>query len=322
MPDSRLLELAQKAELKKHLTSETKRMLQDPKAFNFSEAYSDQWLDIQRLDNIGINISMYPTFTRYVKEDMAKETHHFFHEVLTKNMSVMNFIDSDFVMINQNLAQFYNIPDIKGSEFRKVAVPRSKQRGGLLSQGSFLTGHSSGEDSHPIKRGVWLIEKITDNPPPEPPPNVPVPDPEDPEFAKLTKKQQLEKHRDNASCRDCHRKIDPWGVPFEQYDAIGQLRDKIITKRRKTMPVDANSTLNNGTDLKGISGLKKYLLENEQDNVNRGVTKHLLAYALGRSLSFTDDSELNKILDKSKASGYKMHSIIEGIVTSKLFTQR
>ncbi|MCH2205561.1 MAG: DUF1592 domain-containing protein [Lentisphaerales bacterium] len=322
MPDSRLLELAQKAELKKHLTSETKRMLQDPKAFNFSEAYSDQWLDIQRLDNIGINISMYPTFTRYVKEDMAKETHHFFHEVLTKNMSVMNFIDSDFVMINQNLAQFYNIPDIKGSEFRKVAVPRSKQRGGLLSQGSFLTGHSSGEDSHPIKRGVWLIEKITDNPPPEPPPNVPVPDPEDPEFAKLTKKQQLEKHRDNASCRDCHRKIDPWGVPFEQYDAIGQLRDKIITKRRKTMPVDANSTLNNGTDIKGISGLKKYLLENEQDNVNRGVTKHLLAYALGRSLSFTDDSELNKILDKSKASGYKMHSIIEGIVTSKLFTQR
>ena len=98
-----------------------------------------------------------------------------------------------------------------------------------------------------------MIEKITDNPPPEPPPNVPVPDPEDPEFAKLTKKQQLEKHRDNASCRDCHRKIDPWGVPFEEYDAIGQLRDKIITKKRKTMPVDANSTLNNGKGIKGYS---------------------------------------------------------------------
>ena len=322
MPDERLLDFAKKNKLKENLSAEVPRMLKDPKALNFSKAYSEQWLDLHRLNDIGINISMYPSFTRYIKEDMTKETQFFFHEVLTGNMSIMNFVDSDFVMINQNLAQFYGIPNVKGSEFRNVSLPRSMQRGGLLSQGSFLTGHSSGEDSHPIKRGVWLIEKITDNPPPEAPPNVPIPNPEDPEFAKLSKKQLLEKHRDNASCRDCHRKIDPWGVPFEEYDAVGLLRKQIVTKKNKRFAVDSKSVLSNGQKINGIAELKEYILKYEADNVNRSVTKHLLSYALGRSLSFTDDDELNKILDKSKQNGYKIQSIIEGIVTSKLFTER
>ncbi|MCM8533710.1 MAG: DUF1592 domain-containing protein [Lentisphaeraceae bacterium] len=321
MPDERLLELASKNKLRESLSAEVKRMLKDPKVMRLSEAFSDEWLDLHRLNNVGINISMYPAFTRFVKEDMAKETHHFFHEVLTKDLSIMNFIDSDFLMLNQNLAQFYNIPKVYGSKFRRVSVPRNKRRGGLLSQGSFLTGHSSGEDSHPIKRGVWLIEKIIDNPPPEPPPNVPLPDPEDPELAKLTKKQQLEKHRDNASCRDCHRKIDPWGVPFEQYDAVGKLRAKIITKKG-TMPVDAQSDLINGTIIKGVDDLKKYIIENEKNSVNRAVTKHLLSYALGRSLSFTDDESLSGILEHVRKNNYKMQAVVEGIVNSKLFNQR
>ena len=318
MPDERLLNLAERNKLKENLSAEVSRMIKDPRSFNFSKVYSEQWLDLHKLDEISVNISMYPSFTRYIKEDMAKETQHFFHEILTKNLNILNFVDSDFVMINQNLAQFYGIPNVKGSEFRNVSLPRSMQRGGLLSQGSFLTGHSSGEDSHPIKRGVWLIEKITDNPPPEAPPNVPIPNPEDPEFAKLSKKQLLEKHRDNASCRDCHRKIDPWGVPFEEYDAIGLL----VTKKDKRLAVDSKSVLSNGQKINGITELKDYILKYEADNVNRSVTKHLLSYALGRSLSFTDNDELNKILEKSKKNDYKMQSIIEGIVTSKLFTKR
>lgn len=321
MPDERLLELASKNQLRKNISAELKRMLQDPKIMKFSKSFSNEWLDLHRLHSVGIDVSLYPAFTRFVKEDMAKETHYFFNEVLTKNLDILTFIDSDFLMLNQNLAQFYGIPGIYGSEFRRVSVPRNKRRGGLLSQGSFLTGHSSGEDSHPIKRGVWLIEKIIDNPPPEPPPNVPLPDPEDPELAKLTKKQQLEKHRDNASCRDCHRKIDPWGVPFEQYDAVGKLRTQIRTKKQ-TMPVDSKSELINGTVINGVDDLKAYILKNEQESVNRGVTKHLLSYALGRSLSFTDDEELNNILNYVRKNDYKMQAVVEGIVQSKLFNQR
>ena len=322
MPDSELLDLAEKGKLKANLSAQVKRMLQDPKAFEFSRSFTYQWLELNRLESIGINIGMYPSYTRFVKEDMAKETYHFFHEVLTKNLSIKNFIDSDFVMINQNMAQFYGIDGVYGSEFRPVRVPRSLNRGGLLSQGSFLTGHSSGEDSHPIKRGVWLIERLLDNPPPEPPPNIPIPDPEDPEFARLTVKQQLEKHRDKASCKNCHMKIDPWGVAFEQYDAIGQLRTQIRAKNGPTKPVDAKSTLPGGTSVDGIAGLKEYIFKNEVDSLNRGVVKHLAAYALGRSLNFTDDEDIKKILKKVKDNDYRMHTVIESIVTSELFTQR
>ena len=322
MPDPELLSLAEKGQLRQSLTAQVKRMLKDPKAFEFSKSFTHQWLEMNRLDSIGINISMYPNYNRFVKEDMAKETHHFFHEVLTKNLSIKNFIDSDFVMVNQNLAQFYGIKDVYGSEFRAVKVARTMNRGGLLSQGSFLTGHSSGEDSHPIKRGVWLTEKLLDNPPPEPPPNVPLPDPEDPEFAKLTVKQQLEKHRDKASCKNCHKKIDPWGVAFEEYDAIGLMRTQIRAKKGASKPVDAKSTLPGGATVEGIAGLKKFIFENRVNGLNRGVVKHLLSYALGRSLNFTDDEDIKKILNKVKDNDYRMHTVIESIVTSELFTQR
>ena len=321
MPDARLSELARTGSLKKNLTAEVKRMVQDPKAFAFSKAFTYQWLDMRRLENIGINIKMYPQYTRFVKEDMTKETPYFFHEVLTKNLSVMNFIDSDFVMVNQNLAQFYGIKDVFGSEFRRVDVPRSDHRGGLLSQGSFLTGHSSGDDSHPIKRGVWLIRKILDNPPPEPPPNVPMLDESDPKLAKLTKKQQLENHRNHEACNDCHAKIDPWGVAFEGYDAIGLLRSQIKTKSGN-MPVDAKSTLPSGKNIDGISGLKAFMLENERENITRSIVKYLLSYALGRSLNFTDDAQIKAIMAKAKNEDYKMQAIIEGIVTCALFTER
>ena len=148
-----------------------------------------------------------------------------------------------------------------------------------------------------------------------------MPDPEDPTLASLTKKQQLEKHRDKASCRNCHKKIDPWGVAFEQYDAIGKFRTE-IKARQGSQPVDSKSTLPNGTEIEGIDGLKDYILKNAKGGLNRGVVKHLLSYALGRSLNFTDDQGIKEIVKKVKDNDYRMHSVIESIVTSELFTQR
>ena len=146
-------------------------------------------------------------------------------------------------------------------------------------------------------------------------------DESDPKLAKLTKKQQLENHRNHEACNDCHAKIDPWGVAFEGYDAIGLLRSQIKTKSGN-MPVDAKSTLPSGKNIDGISGLKAFMLENERENITRSIVKYLLSYALGRSLNFTDDAQIKAIMSKAKNEDYKMQAIIEGIVTNTLFTER
>jgi hypothetical protein len=327
MPDSELITLAEKGTLRQNLSAQIKRMIQDQRSWSFVQSFSEQWLDMDSLNRVNINIKQYPEFTRFVKEDMRLETYHFFNEVLKNDLSIMNFVDSDFAMLNQNLAQFYKIPGVKGSYFRKVPVSTSLQRGGLLSQGSFLTGHSNGEDSHPIKRGVWLIKKILDNPPPKPPPNVPEIDLEDPKFQKLTIIEQLQVHRDKDSCRDCHKRIDPFGIVFENYDAVGMLRNEVKVRDQKTnkyfsAKLITEAEVPDGTKVNGIAGIKSYILSKKQEDVNRSVSKHLLSYALGRSLSFTDDSTIKAIMKKTKDNGYKIQPMIEAIVTSELFLKK
>ena len=326
MPDDELFYLAANGKLRDELEAQVERMLQDERAWSFIESFTSQWLDVASLERVEINIDLYPKFNRFVKSDMVQETLHFVREVLIKDLPVVNFIDSDFVMVNQNLSQFYGIPGIQGTEFRPVAVDRNKQRGGLLSQGSFLAGHSSGSDSHPIKRGVWLIEKILDDPPPPAPPNVPQIDTENPDLIKLSMKEQLEIHRNNDSCRDCHQKIDPWGVAFEGYDAVGLLRNRV----RKQDPdgrffeVDfvTDSELENGRKLNGIADLKNYLASEREEDVIRSVVKHLLSYSLGRSLTFADEEEVTAIVAQSQANGGKMQALLNSVISSPLFLNR
>ena len=326
MPDSTIFRSASKGSLKKNLPKHLKRMLANSKFQRFIQPFTKQWLDLHFMDQVQINVNLYGHFNRFVDADMRTETYEFVSKVFKDDLSLMNFIDSDFVMLNQNMAQFYGIDGVKGANFRAVTVPRDKNRGGLLSQGSFLTGHSSGDDSHPIKRGTWLIKKILDTPPPPPPPNVPLIPEDDPNFAKLTKKEQLEKHRDNPSCRDCHKKIDPFGVAFEDYDAVGLWRDRVNkfdhNGKRVSLDIVSKAELPDKTEITGVASLKKYILEKRKKDVTRSLTKHLLSYALGRSLSFTDEDEIEEIIKKTEESGYKTHTLLEAIVTSKLFTSK
>lgn len=327
MPDKDLLDEASKGTLNKNLASQVKRMIESPRLMDFIKPFATQWLDVQFMDQTQIDVHLYPHYNRFTKRDMKVETYEFISKVMKDNLSILNFIDSDFVMLNQNLAQFYGIKGVKGAQFRAVKVDKSKNRGGLLSQGSFLAGHSSGDDSHPIKRGTWLVKKILDTPPPPPPPNVPGIPEDDPDFAKLTKKEQLEKHRDNPSCRDCHRKIDPFGVAFEDYDAVGLWRNKVekfdhTGKKRITLDLVSKATLPDKTEIDGVASLKQYILEKRKNDLTRSVAKHMLSYALGRSLSFTDEDELNKIIEKTEKDGYKIQTMVEAIVTSQLFTTK
>lgn len=229
----------------------------------------------------------------------------------------MNFIDSDFAMLNQNLAEFYGIEGVEGNEFRPVTLNKNQKRGGLLSQGSFLSGHSDGVQAHPIKRAVWLKEKILGDHPPAPPPNVPELDPETPGFENLTLKEQLFLHRNKVSCMDCHQKIDPYGVVFENYDAVGRFR---LTAKEK--PIDAKSKLPDGTEIDGIQGIKDYILELKKDNFTKSLVENLFAYALGRDVGFADEQEINNIVEEVIDDDYRFRTVIEQIILSPSFYKK
>ncbi|MGJ8679982.1 DUF1592 domain-containing protein [Paraglaciecola sp.] len=316
-PDDVLLDLAHRGQLSENITEQVQRMLQDDKKLaRFTSIFTSQWLRLDRQQGQTVNVKEFPDYTRFVKQDMKLETEQFFQYLIQQDESVLNVIDSEFVMLNQNLAEFYGIDDVVGPEFRPVSRNANKARGGLLSQGAFLTGHADGTHSHPVKRAIWVKSKILGDEPPPPPPNVPELDPDTPGFEKLTLKQQLELHRDKESCRDCHAKIDPYGVVFEGFDAVGKQRSEY-----KGLPIDANSILPNGTSINGMAELKQYLMKQESDKVVLSVIKHLYGYALGREVGFSDDEELNQILQQVKADDYRMQSVLLAIINSPSFNQ-
>ena len=246
---------------------------------------------------------------------MAEETIQFLHHVIKENRPVTDLIDSNYAMLNQNLAEFYGVDGVTGSHFRAVSLDPKRHRGGLLSQGAFLSGHSDGSQAHPIKRAIWLKEKILGETPPPPPPNVPDLDPETPGFEELTLKQQLELHRDKPSCLNCHQKIDPYGVVFQNYDAVGRYQVKIEGK-----PVDAKSVLPDGTQVDGIHEMKQYILEKKQDKFLTALVEHVFAWAMGRDVRFSDEREIAEIVGRVNKDGKTLRSVFRQIVQSKSFS--
>ena len=272
IPDEELLELAERGRLQNAevLTAQVGRMLADPRARRFSQHFVEQWLGTDGLNNTAhVN-------DRSLKEAMLEEPVAFFDEVLKRNRSVMDFIHSDYVVINERLAKHYRIPGVYGPQFRQVAAPPQGNRGGILTAAAILAMNSDGKDSHPIKRGVWLLENILQDPPPPPPPDVPEVDLTDPKILEMTLKERIADHRNKPACISCHARIDPWGIAFENYDAQGVFRARI-----KDRPADATSTLFNKQELAGMEGLKRYLLTDRQDQFARAMVHKMTAYALG-----------------------------------------
>ena len=316
-PDDELLALANEGDLHKdrYLKKQVARMVKDDRIWNMVRRFSNEWLRVDRHEAMSTNVHEYPDFTRFVKRDMTEETYQFMHYVLEQDLSIMNLIESDFAMLNQNLAEFYGIKGVKGSHFRPVAITPDMHRGGLLSQGAFLNGHSDGTQAHAIKRAVWIRSKILGDQPPPPPPNVPELDPETPGFEKLTLKEQLFIHRDKAACMDCHKKIDPYGIAFENYNAVGIY--KTVANNGNT--IDAKSELPNGEVVDGIDEIKSYILNMKQDVFTRSLVKHLFSYGLGRDVTFVDEKEIEQIVREVRSDDYRFQSVIENIVLSPSF---
>lgn len=299
------------------LIEQTKRMLADPRARRFSNQFVRGWLGLQLLDFLDVDRKSFPEFDRSLKDAMLEEPIAMFHETLENNHSVIDFIHADYTMANERLAAHYGLTGIEGNHFRPVALEPQHRRGGLLAQAGLLAMNSDGKDSHPLKRGIWMLESLLNDPPPPPPPAVPEIDLADPEIAKLTLKQRIENHRNHAACMSCHAKIDPWGIAFEQFDAIGSFRTEIEGK-----PVDATSRLFNGQKLEGMDGLKRYLLEHRQDQFVRAMVYKMTTYALGRPLTFGDRSTVEQITADLRQRGDGLETLVTLIVTSDLFRSK
>ena len=225
VPDDELLNLAMTRKLSdpQVLKAQTERMLQNSKALRFSQNFVRQWLGLVAMEHLNVDRKVNRSF-HSLKPHILQEPVEYFREVLKANNSIMDFIHSDYVVINEKLARHYRIGGVTGSAFRKVKL-RNNQRGGILTTAGVLAMNADGKDSNPLKRGIWLLEKVLHDPPPPPPPNVPEVDLTDPELLKMTLKERIEHHRNDPACRSCHAKIDPWGIAFENYDALGCFQD-------------------------------------------------------------------------------------------------
>ena len=351
MPDDQLIELARKGELHQTgiLRKQVLRMLDDPRSDEFVEHFCSQWLNLDSVYTVMINPEYFPRFPEPLKTQMHQETTEFFRTVLKENLSCLSLIDSDFTVLNAPLAKYYGIKDVAGSQFRKVALSPEHRRGGILTHASVLLGNSSGDDTHPIKRGVWVLERLLGDPPPPPPPAVPALQENEPTAEPQSLKDRLIAHRESEACMNCHRKIDPWGIAFENYDGIGVWRGSTFQKKgsaavavseksqspkkrtarkraarkpRKATEVDPRTTLANGTEIQNLDDLKAYLVEHKRDQFAETLVRKLLSYSLGRYLEFTDTESVKKLTSDFREDEYRMKDLIVSIVLSETFKTR
>ena len=314
IPDDELLKLAEQRKLRdpEVQTAQIKRMLEDPRSRRFSGNFVEQWLGLEGMNSVSHLAANDP-----LREAMLEEPIAFFEEVLKHNFSIMDFLHSDYAMVNDRLAAHYRIPMVDGPHFRKASITPQSQRGGILTSAAIMTMNSDGKDSHPLKRGVWMLKRILDDPPPPPPPNVPQVDLADPEILKMTLKERIANHRNKPACASCHSRIDPWGIAFENYDARGAFRTHVQNR-----PVDATSELFNQQKLAGIDGLKRYLLLDRQDQFARAMVHKLTAYALGRPLSFADRADIDGLTLQLRRRDDALGNLIHLIVRSDIFNSK
>ena len=319
IPDAKLLDLAFAGKLTSPdiLNAQIQSMLADPKSQRFNQHFVRQWLGLEAMDNLVVDPFKFGGYDEAFQETLIAEPHAFFDHILRNNRSIMDFLQSDYLVINEPLARHYDIPGVSGQEFRKVPIAPGVKRGGLLTTAAVLTVTSTGVDSNPLKRGLWLLEKMLHDPPPPAPPDVPAVDLTDPRILKMTPKERMADHRNQPACHSCHAKIDPWGISLENFDAIGRYRTTI-----NDQPVDATAVLYNHKELQGVEGLKNYLMADRQDQFAKAMVHKMSTYALGRPMTFADRGEIEKMATELKKRGNGLQDLVSLVIHSPLFQQK
>jgi hypothetical protein len=316
-PDDELLGLATAKRLREPavLEQQVKRMLQDPRSVALVENFAGQWLELRNLDEYKPDPKFYPTFDDQLAASMKRETEMFFSTVMREDRSILDLLSGDYTFVNERLAKHYGLPNVTGENFRKVSLAGTK-RGGVLTQAAVLTVTAMPTRTSPVKRGKFVLENVLGTPPPPPPPDVPALSEDAKDLSKATLKVRLEEHRKDPNCAVCHIKMDAIGFSLENFDAIGQWRDK-----DGKFPVDSVGKLSDGTTLNGADGLRKLLLT-KQDEFVATVVKKLLTYSLGRGLEFYDQCTVKDIEAAVRKDQYKFSSLVMAIVKSYAFQKR
>jgi hypothetical protein len=332
MPDEELLTLAEQRKLSQPdtLRRQVERLLNHPRAAAFTENFVGQWLNLRDIDFTEPSHILYPEFDHMLKVSMIRETELFFDEVLKGDLSLTNFVASDFTMLNGRLAKHYGIPGVAGWEFHKVPLPTNSHRGGVLTMASVLKVTANGTYTQPVTRGVFVLDRILGTPPPPPPGDVPaiVPDIR----GAVTVREQLAKHRQSAACASCHVKIDPLGFALENFDVIGGWRENyrssgngqtvMIDGHRmpylKGKPVEAGDMMQDGQRFQDIDELKQILLK-DKDQLARALAVKLVTYATGAAPDTADRLEVEAIVKKVREKNYGFRMLIHEVVQSRLF---
>jgi hypothetical protein len=317
MPDQALLAEANRGKLNQPATLEAqvRRMLRDPKAHALVENFGGQWLQTRKLESVKPDRKRFPEFDEYLRLSMQQETELFFQSIMQDDRSILDFIVADYTFLNERLARFYKIPNVTGTEFRKVTYPADAHRSGLLGQAGILTISSYANRTSPVIRGKWVLDNIVGTPPPPPPPDVPNLD-EAKIGSSSSLREQLEQHRKNAICASCHERMDPLGFGLENFDAIGGWRTK-----DGQFAINASGTLPDGRTFDGPEGLKM-ILKSQPDAFAECLTRKLLTYALGRGLESDDDAAVKSIVKNVASEDYRFSSLVMEIVKSEPFQKR
>jgi cytochrome c5 len=317
MPDDELMRLADRGLLRQPavLSAQVRRMLKDPKSRALVENFGGQWLELRKLESVKPDRHRFPEFDEYLRQSMRRETEMFIETIVREDRSILDFIDARYSFLNERMAEFYKVPGVKGPEFRKVLLTNNTQRSGILTQASVLTVSSYTTRTSPVLRGKWILENILNAPPPPPPPGVPNLD-EAKIGSSATLRQQLEEHRNNATCASCHARMDPLGFGLENFDAIGAWR----TQDGK-FPVDTSGRLPDGRSFQGPLELKA-ILRADCEAFAECLTEKLLTYGLGRGLERYDRPVVKRIARSVALNNYRFSSLVLEIAKSMPFQKR
>nr|WP_143547852.1 DUF1592 domain-containing protein [Rhodopirellula sp. SM50] len=324
MPDDELFALAQNRQLRDRavLQKQFNRMLADRRAERFMRSFSSQWLNLRKVGMFPPDRNLYPNYDDHLEQSMVGESQAFFAEVLRKDLTLREFIDSDWTMLNPRLARFYGIPGVIDDRFQRVALQPQNHRGGLLTHASVLSLTSDGTRHRPVHRGAWLSEVFLGKEPPPPPANVDPIEPTPTDAPKATLRMKLEAHKRDPNCASCHQKIDPLGLAFDHYNAIGQWRThEKVEGSGDDPPVDASGELADGRTFSNAKEFQQLLLA-DLDAFNRTFIENLAIYGMRRTMTIDDRERLNAIAEISREKNYQVRAILEAFVLSDLFQQR
>jgi hypothetical protein len=338
-PDETLLAAAREGTLEtgKGISAQVDRLLADPRSGRFIADFADQWLELRRLAETTPDPQLYPEYRFLLHEGIAEEPRAFLRELIDRDRPVRALLQPGFAMVTQRLAEHYGIPGVNGVEVRKIDLPKESVRGGLLGQAAIHKLTANGTTTSPVNRGVWVMDRLLDDPAPPPPPGISAIDPDT--RGATTVREQLDKHRADASCAACHAKIDPAGFALESFDPVGGFRERYRSNGKGDDPaekgkaawrvsyklgpaVDDSGALPDGRAFTGFAELNA-LLAADEEALARAFVAHLSRYATGAEVGYADRAEIGRIVAKAKEKekSYGLRSLIQGLAASRIFTE-